>query len=195
MADCLTDEQAAELQLLFGRMYIKGRQDTEERIYVHVGAGANGKTTLLNAVASVFPVARLDNNIVGDLKLMNRMRVSFAVLECGDNMSKQWASTMANVGAGRIAYELKCREPVTMLSESLSGRNPSAPVFIHVAANELEEFDDHDDGTYRRMRIFEWKKTIPADQRDPDMEAKISRDPDFLIWLAEGLRRYQAGER
>lgn len=101
---------------------------------------------------------------------------------------------MAMVGWGRIAYELTLREPPTMLRDSLSGNTPSAPVFIHITTNALE-FDDHDEGTYRRMTIFEWKKTIPAAQRDPDMEAKITRDPDFLIWLAEGLRRYQAGER
>jgi hypothetical protein len=169
---------------------------TPETIYVHVGNGANGKTTLLNAVASVFGVARLGGrSISADMKLMNQMYVPFAVLEAGGDVSREWVSAMANVGAGRLATELlrSTWTKRTMLWDAVCEK-PGAPVFVHVATNALE-FDDHDEGTYRRMTIFEWKKTIPAAQRDPDMEAKITRDPDFLIWLAEGLRRYQAGER
>jgi hypothetical protein len=196
LADCLTEEQAAKLQLIFGRMYVKGKQDTKETIYVHVGNGANGKTTLLNAVASVFGVARLGGrSISADMKLMNQMYVPFAVLEAGGDVSREWVSAMANVGAGRLATELlrSTWTKRTMLWDAVCEK-PGAPVFVHVATNALE-FDDHDEGTYRRMTIFEWKKAIPAAQRDPDMETKITRDPDFLIWLAEGLRRYQAGER
>ena len=64
---------------------------------------------------------------------------------------------------------------------------------VHVMTNTLPFGCDH--GGMRRVKVIRWEKTIPEGQRDPDMAAKIARDPDFLIWLAEGLRRYQVGER
>jgi hypothetical protein len=62
---------------------------------------------------------------------------------------------------------------------------------VHITSNH--DIKALDKGALRRVKIFVWEKTIS--EPDPNMEDKITSDPDFLIWLAEGLRRYQAGER
>ena len=64
---------------------------------------------------------------------------------------------------------------------------------VHVTTNRLPMCSD--DASARRIEVIKWEQYIPERLRDPDMAQKIASDPNFLIWLAEGLRRYQAGER
>lgn len=64
---------------------------------------------------------------------------------------------------------------------------------VHVTTNQMPMCSD--DASARRIEVIKWEQYIPVRLRDPDMAQKIASDPNFLIWLAEGLRRYQAGER
>jgi hypothetical protein len=47
----------------------------------------------------------------------------------------------------------------------------------------------------RRVEVIRWEKTIPADQRNPDMASEIAEDIDFAFWLFKGQERIHAGER
>jgi len=64
---------------------------------------------------------------------------------------------------------------------------------VHVTTNQMPMCSDG--ASARRIEVVKWEQYIPVRLRDPDMAQKIASDPNFLIWLAEGLRRYQAGER
>ncbi len=192
LADCLTPDQAAELQVVFGSLYSKTKRERRlsERVYIHTGNGANGKTTLLDAVGAVFGMVPLYGRTRQDLERMNRECLPFAVWEKAKDISTHWFANMARVGSGGLAYALLNERPKSMLTDSLHGDQPSQPVSIHLTMRNLDELEG-EAGMLRRSEIFEWEKTIPAGQRDPAMAAKIAADPDFLVWLAEGLRHFQ----
>ena len=165
LADCLTPEQADRLQLIFGRMRSTDPRLTD-KCYVHVGSGANGKATLLGAVVELFKGVRLSGALESDAKMIMHMDPAIAILESADAVSPVWIKTMATSGAQ-----------------------------VHITGNSGVRALDTDQGILRRVEVIRWEKTIPADQRNPDMASEIAGDIDFAFWLFKGQERVQAGER
>ena len=165
LADCLTPEQADRLQLIFGRM-----RSTDPRLidkcYVHVGSGANGKTTLLSAVVELFKGVRLSGALENDAKVIMHMDPAIAILESADKVAPVWIKTMATSGTQ-----------------------------VHITSNRGVLALDADPGILRRVEVIRWEKTIPANQRNPDMASEIAGDIDFAFWLFKGQERVHAGER
>ena len=165
LADCLTPDQADRLQLIFGRM-----RSTDPRLidkcYVHVGSGANGKTTLLSAVVELFKGVRLSGALENDAKVIMHMDPAIAILESADKVAPVWIKTMATSGTQ-----------------------------VHITSNRGVLALDADPGILRRVEVIRWEKTIPANQRNPDMASEIAGDIDFAFWLFKGQERVHAGER
>jgi hypothetical protein len=165
LADCLTPEQADRLQLIFGRMRSSDPRLTD-KCYVHVGDGANGKTTLLSAVVKLFKGVRLSGAVESDAKVLLQLEPAVAMLECADAVSPVWIKTMATSGTQ-----------------------------VHITSNRELSALDADQSILRRVEVIRWEKTIPADQRNPDMASEIAEDIDFAFWLFKGQERIHAGER
>jgi hypothetical protein len=165
LADCLTPEQADRLQLIFGRMRSSDPRLTD-KCYVHVGDGANGKTTLLSAVVKLFKGVRLSGAVESDAKVLLQLEPAVAMLECADAVSPVWVKTMATSGTQ-----------------------------VHITSNRKLSALDADQSSLRRVEVIRWEKTIPADQRNPDMASEIAEDIDFAFWLFKGQERIHAGER
>lgn len=66
-----------------------------------------------------------------------------------------------------------------------------------MATNHKPRVRGTDEGIWRRLRLIPWEVIIPADERDPDLPAKLRAEAaGILNWIIEGARRfYEAGCR
>jgi putative DNA primase/helicase len=64
---------------------------------------------------------------------------------------------------------------------------------LWIATNELPTINGTDEGIWRRIHVVEFGLTIPADQRDPNLQKKFAKElPGILNWALEGYGQWKA---
>ncbi len=92
-----------------------------------------------------------------------------------------------------LIKDLTGRDAIT--ARGLFEKRPTtfSPQFtLWAFGNSKPKITDDSNGMWRRVRIIDFDQTIPADQRDPNLSAKLEAElSGILNWALEGLRRVQ----
>ena len=168
---------------------------TRDAFHVHVGTGANGKSTFLDTLrraigsdySHVAPLdavmaRRADGNAPtpGVADLHGRRFVVVSEADAGDRLAEATVKAITSQG-----------EPVT--ARRLHG-NPftfSPTHTLHLHSNHRPIVRGTDDGIWRRLHLIPWDVTIPEDRRDDGLKARLS-EPDVLLgvlaWAVAGAQ-------
>lgn len=169
---------------------------TEQAFVLNYGTGANGKTTFIEALARLqgnysqtLPAEALvgDQQRRGDqatpefARLLGARLVRCAELPRGQNFRE---STIKMLTGGDLI-------PVRQLHGKFWDLKP---VFKAVGfCNERPDISGVDEGIWRRVKLVDWKVTIPPEERRPinDVLAEFDQErAGILNWLLAGLKRY-----
>lgn len=168
-------------------MALTGRMD--EHIFpVLYGKGRNGKSTFLNAVLSIF----------GDYA----QALPADTLRAKGNGSSI-PNDVARLEGARLALASEFPEGARInedLLKRLTGGDPVVARFLNqeffefyptakfiLATNHKPEFRGADDGVWRRVRLVPFNETIPDDEVDTELPAKLRMEKaGILNWALKG---------
>lgn len=180
------------LQRILG--YAISGQRHEQMLPILYGTGANGKSTLINAVQDVLGdyastaapgllVAKFGNNSsVGEADLMGRRLV--VVSETGENEKLNEEQVK----------RLTSREPIKArrLYQQLMQFNPTHLILLQTNHKPRVAGTDH--GIWRRLKLIPFLVTIQEGMRDANLGEKLRLEyAGLLSWMVEGWKKYQAG--
>lgn len=169
----------------------------DQAMVVFHGGGANGKSTLLNAVSRV----------LGSYCMTVAVQTLLYSEQSGSSASPDVARLAERPRLIRVSEP----EPGAKLSEggvkSLTGGEPivarklhEAPVEFNIvgkivlSCNNRPSIRGGDDGIWRRILLVPWRVQIPEQERrehGPALEAALEREaPGILNWLIDGLLDY-----
>lgn len=164
----------------------------DQKLIVHHGSGANGKSTCLDAVCFA----------LGDYA----MSVDVAsLLYGGDKQGSAASPDIARLAEGPRLVRASEPELGARLSEShvksITGGEPVVarmlhrppmefrPGFkIHLSCNSRPSIRGGDDGIWRRIDLLHWKVQIPVHERDPHLPERLKAEASGILnWLIRGL--------
>lgn len=171
---------------------------TVQRLFFHYGKGANGKSIFMETIARVLgelaitlPAESITGKAHGagggpspDLaRLYGRRLLRVAELPQGEPLRIELIKKLT--GGERF--------PVRDL---FKGYFDFTPIFVaHMSGNGYPRTDETDNGTWRRLVVVKWPKTIPTEsQRDfEDVMGDFEPEyPGILNWLIDGAKTFLA---
>jgi P4 family phage/plasmid primase-like protien len=158
------------------------------------GGGANGKTTVMAAVARVLGnyTAKLPNGFIAepkgdkhptDMTLLCGARFAIASeTKLTDRLDE--AKMKAILGDGTISAR--------RMNEDFWDFKPTHNLAICV--NHLPKISGQDDGIWRRFRFINWPYQVPEGQRIENFDEVLFREEGsgILNWLLEGLAGFKS---
>lgn len=174
--------------------YIATGATSEQCIFVAYGNGANGKSTLVDALTGV--LEDFTQTIPTDI-LMERQKGGTATPE------------LARAKGARLVVAAESSD-IACLNESqiknLTGGDKIAarPLYaqgfdykpnfkIWLSTNHKPTIKGTDNGIWRRVVLIPFTVTIPEEEQDPRLPEKLAAEREgILSWIAEGARRYYA---
>ncbi len=160
-----------------------------------LGAGANGKSTLLSVVQTM----------LGDYAAQSAPGLLLADPRGGDDQGKRHRAALRSrrfvvcqeIEAGRFLNEAQVKaitggDRITgaRLFENESEFLPTHKLVI--AANHKPHVRGQDHGMWRRIRLVPFPVTIPPAERDPDLTSKLlAESPGILQWALRGCLAWQ----
>lgn len=164
----------------------------EQVIFILHGNGANGKSTLLDAILSIIgdygcytPASSLQaqrgESIPNDLARLKGHRV-VAAMEMDEGRRLAEALVKQMTGREKIAARFMRGEWFEF-----------APEFtIFLATNHRPEIRGTDHAIWRRIRLVPFNVTIPPEEQDRDLPGKLLEEaPAILAWLVRGALLWQ----
>lgn len=166
---------------------------TISEVVIHYGDGANGKTTILEAIGLVLGsyFAKLPAGFVAKSKterhpteLVTLYKARFALAsesDMSDTLDEAKIKTVTGDG------EITARR----MHENNWTFRPSHKMAI--ATNHMPAIHGRDSGIWRRVAVIPWEQVIPEEKRQPNFERVIfdEESSGILNWMIEGLRGYQ----
>lgn len=166
---------------------------TISEVVIHYGDGANGKTTILEAMGLVLGTyfAKLPPGFVAKSKserhpteLVTLYKARFALAsesDMADTLDEAKIKTVTGDG------EITARR----MHENNWTFRPSHKMAI--ATNHMPAIHGRDSGIWRRVAVIPWEQVIPEEKRQPNFERVIFDEEaaGILNWMIEGLRSYQ----
>jgi putative DNA primase/helicase len=166
---------------------------TEQCLFFLYGNGANGKSTFLNVVTELLGpdlarqtpsetlMARRSSGASNDIARLQNVRVVIAnEIEDGSLLAESLVKQMTG------------GEPMTgrFLYQEYVEFTPKFKLFI--AGNHKPTIRGRDNGIWRRIRLIPFTVTIPPEQRDKNLQAKLRAElPGILNWAIAGCRACQ----
>lgn len=185
----LGSDEASFLQRMFG--YVATGRADEQIVAFLFGAGANGKSTIVNALADL--LGDYSCNVEVTTFLMQRnpgIRNDIARLE-GARLA---LATEFNHGTQIDASLLKKMTGGDTMTarylhqEYFEFKMRATPVFV---TNALPVLNGGDAAIARRVLALEFPNVIPPEYRDGDLPEKLAAErPGILNWVIEGLEQY-----
>lgn len=186
-------EVRAFVRRLFGASLIDSSSD--QAIILFHGAGANGKSTLLNSAAyvmgdyavTVAPESLLHSERSGSeaspdiARLATRPRlVRVSEPESGARISVSAVKALTG-GEPVVARQLR-QAPIEFV--------PSFKIIISL--NNRPMIRDGTDGIWRRIVLVSWDVQIPSEDRDLDLSQKLRTEGSGILnWMLVGLADYK----
>jgi len=167
--------------------------DTSEQcLFILYGTGANGKTTFLNVLRTVLGdyashaptemfLKRSSDRIPNDLARLRGSRfVTTAEMPFGARLDETFIKQIT--GGDTLMARFMHREWFEF----------RATFKVFSATNHLPAASGGDRALWRRILVIPFTVTIPPDERDPHLEAKLlSEAPAIIGWLIEGCLAWQ----
>ena len=165
----------------------------EHSLFFCYGTGANGKSTLLNALAGVMgdysAVASLDTFTASH---NDRHPTELAVLR-GARMvtaseteeGRRWAEARikAITGGDPITARKMRRDPFTFRPQ----------LKLVMAGNHKPGLGSVDEAIRRRFHLIPFDFTVPEKERDPGLAEKLHAEwPGILAWMIQGCLKWQS---
>ncbi|WP_233831742.1 phage/plasmid primase, P4 family [Paraburkholderia sp. ZP32-5] len=173
-------------------------QTSEHVLFFLFGSGANGKSTFLNVLRTLFGDLGAQAN--GDMLLEKNgafgMSQNAASSEVARLMGKRLVA-MSEVEDGRHFSEKTVKwytggEIITarMLYQNAFEFKPRFKLWL--AGNYKPTVKGSDHGIWRRMKLIPFTVTIPPEERDPDLERKLCEElPGILNWALLGCQHWR----
>ncbi|MCC6621991.1 MAG: DNA primase [Deltaproteobacteria bacterium] len=183
-------ELVAYLQRMIG--YALTGSIREHVLGFFFGGGSNGKTTFLGAIRHVLGdyaahaargllIKRREQHPTELTDLLGRRFVTCAEIEESDSFDEA------------LVKDLTGGEPVKArrMREDFWEFKPTHKLFI--AGNHKPKVRGTDDGIWRRIRLVPFTVTIPDEQKDKGLPAKLETEaPGILAWAVRGCLEWQA---
>lgn len=169
------------------------------KVYEHVlpvfyGSGANGKTTLVEAIASVLgdyagtvePGLLLDRGETHPTGTAALHGLRLAVTHETDEGRRLAEGTVKRLTGGDKITARRMREDFWTF-------DPSHSLVMHTNHKPVVRGDD--EGIWRRLRLIPFAVTIPEEERDHELPDKLALEREgILAWLINGYTQWrQAG--
>lgn len=170
-------------------------QTLEHVLAILWGAGANGKTTFINALTGALG----DYAHAGGVELLlGGSRLGQATPELAELRGRRLVTIAETREDGRLAAE---RVKTLTGGDSVHARflhsnpftfEPSHTVWLQT--NHRPRVSDDGEAIWRRLLLVPFTVTIPAEERDPELGERLRREADgILAWIVRGAGEYLAG--
>lgn len=183
-------EYVAYLRRVFG--YCLTGLTTEDALFFLHGSGANGKSTLLRVIkailddyaisspSSVFTAQKFESHPTEIARLHNKRLVVSSEIEPG----QKWAESRIKQLTG--GDDVSAR----LMRQDYFDFTPQLKLVI--AGNHKPSMSDVSEAFHRRFHLLPFTVTIPREERDTDLEAKLlSEGAGILAWMIEGCAEWQ----
>jgi putative DNA primase/helicase len=164
----------------------------ERVIFIAHGSGNNGKTTFQEVVAHILGtyamstpvetlIARKDRGIPNDLARLKSARfVSATESERGAKLAEAFIKTVT--GGDRVTARFLHQEFFDFVPQ----------LKLWLATNHRPEIASGGKAIWRRVRLLPFEVSIPDDQVDVDLKAKLLAEaPGILAWMVRGCTEWQ----
>jgi putative DNA primase/helicase len=163
----------------------------EHVLAVCYGVGANGKTTLVEAVTNAFgdyarpvdPGLLIDRGDVHPTGIAALFGLRLAVTHETDAGRRLAEGTVKRLTGGDKITARRMREDFWDF-------DPSHSIVMHT--NHKPVVRGTDEGIWRRLRFIPFAVVIPEDDRDGKLPERLALEADgILTWLVDGYRQWQ----
>lgn len=166
---------------------------SENCLFVFLGNGANGKSTLLEVLGGIF----------GDydgVTPMQTLMVSKYGQERTDDLANMVGKRLIRAAEGEASAKLATAK-IKMMSggDSITCRllyknqityRPQFKLFI--STNDLPVIDEGGDAIWRRIHVVRFPYSVPPDKRDGNLGRKLRAEgPGILNWLLKGYAEFK----
>jgi len=161
-------------------------------MFVLFGSGANGKTTLLEAIRYVLgeyagqvPIRTLmtkhGDSTLNDIAQLQGLRfVTSSEVEAGQHLAQ--AQVKLLTGGGMLQGRFLYHEPFQF--------QPTHKLFMD--CNHKPEIRGNDEATWRRIKLIPFNISIPSGERDGKLPEKLKAEADgILAWAVRGFLEWQ----
>jgi P4 family phage/plasmid primase-like protien len=163
---------------------------SEEVLVILYGVGANGKSTLVNAVIKALG----DYAMQAAPDLLMAKRGSHPT-ELADLFGARFVASVEVEEGRRLAEslvkQLTGRDPIKArrMREDFWQFDPTHTVFL--ATNHRPEVRGTDHAIWRRIKLVPFEVTIPEEKQDKQLPAKLRNEqPGILAWIVRGCREW-----
>jgi putative DNA primase/helicase len=164
----------------------------EELLVIFYGTGANGKTTLVNAVLQLLGP---DYAIIAPPELLLAGAGRRHPTELADLFGKRLVVCLESDRGARLNEALvkqltgRDRIRARRMREDFWEFEPTHKIIL--VTNDKPRVAGTDHGIWRRIRLVPFAVCIPDERQDKDLPRKLRDErPGILNWLLEGWRRY-----
>ena len=166
---------------------------SEQVLFVLYGTGANGKSTVLNAIQDVLGS---DYSMKAATGLLMAKRHESHPTELADLFGKRFATSVEVENGRRLAEstvkELTGSDPVRAryMGKDFFEFTPSHKLWF--AVNHKPVIGGTDNGIWRRIRLIPFTVTIAPDQQDKDLPQLLTAErAGILTWAVKGCLKWQ----
>lgn len=166
----------------------------EHCLFFCYGTGANGKSTFLETLREMLAEGEYAKAAQPDLLLAKKQERH--AVELADLRGMRLVSTV-EAGEGRAWDEVRVKWLTggDTISARLMYGNPFSFQPTHkfwIAANHKPRVSGTDLGFWRRVHLIPWTVTIPEEERDHELRAKLRAElPGILRWAVEGCLEWR----
>jgi putative DNA primase/helicase len=171
-------------------------ETTEQCLFFLVGAGANGKSTLLNILNRLFgdyagttpmqtlTISRTSSGQTNDLAAMEGKR--FVSASDGEADQKLAVNKIKSLtGSDPITCRALYKDYTTFVPEAK----------FWIATNDVPEASGADEALMRRLKIIHFPVVIPAEQRDQNLGNVLADElPGILNWALKGYEDWRSSK-
>jgi len=169
--------------------------NSEQVLFICHGAGANGKSLLLEAIKDVLgsyaqslPISTLMRakiNASGASPEIARLRGIRFALASETEKGQRWSANKIKTLTGSDTVATRA-----LYQDMIEFRNKAT---IWVACNHKPEVDAADAAMWRRIRLIPFNRVFQPSEQDPELAAKLLSESDgILTWIMQGLAMYRA---
>lgn len=190
LARALPAEHAAFLLRYLGYALLGAPR--EQMFAILYGAGANGKSTLINAVSHLFGdyAANVEPTSLMRQK-SDRVRSDVARLQ-GVHLAVTSELATGEILDAPLVKRFTGDDKITARALYSAEVEYKAKFALVMTTNALPVIDGGDPALARRLVLLPFNNVVPEGDRDPDLAHKLEAEaPGILNLLLEGLREYR----
>ena len=186
------EERRAYLQRVAG--YCLTGSVREQAFFIFQGEGANGKSTFLNTLLSLFGdlggvcdtavlISRPREQSTATSALMKLRGLRFAVAHESDEGSRLNSAQVKSLTGGDTIFARELYQKATAFK----------PMFkLFLVTNHRPRIADTSHGLWRRLQLFRFSQTIPKARIDGELGKKLQDElSGILNWTLKGLKEWK----